>query len=415
MAVVQREDGRSTHIDRNGRKVHGHWYLDLDLFHKGFARASDAGGWMHIDRSGRPIYNRRFTAVEPFYNGQARVERLDGGLEVIDETGHALVELRPALRSEFHALSADLVGLWRTETIAAAVQLGVFESLPAAESALAEACGLPQDKACRLLRALQELCLVEQCGGGTWGATGRGSFLRKDHPLTLADATAEYAGPLRERWRKLPEALKAPGWRPRDVFAEVANDTRRAEPHHRMLRSYAHNDYRAVVPLLGLRGNERIVDAGGGTGALADLILQAHPGAKVTVLDRPEVVAQIRTGNNEGRLAAQAADIFGSWGVTADVVILARVLHDWDDDLAGKILANARVSLDPGGRLLVVEMVLDDEHGAGGLCDLHLLCVTGGRERTVAEFEELLNLAGFELAEVRCGATLPSVLVGRLR
>jgi SAM-dependent methyltransferase len=182
-----------------------------------------------------------------------------------------------------------------------------------------------------------------------------------------------------------------------------------------MLRSYARNDYRAVVPLLGLRGDERIIDAGGGTGALADLILDAHPGAKVTVLDRPEVVAQIPTGDNERRLAALAADIFRPWGVTADVVILARVLHDWNDELAEKILANARASLDPGGRLLVVEMVLDDEHGAGGLCDLHLLCVTGGRERTLAEFKDLFNLAGVELAEVRRGATLPSVLVGVLR
>jgi len=36
----------------------------------------------------------RFAAVEPFYNGQARVERMDGRLEVIDETGKFLIELR---------------------------------------------------------------------------------------------------------------------------------------------------------------------------------------------------------------------------------------------------------------------------------------------------------------------------------
>lgn len=110
IAVVQGEDGRSTHIDRNGGRVHGRWFLDLDVFHKGFARARDDDGWMHIDIAGNPRYTRRFAAVEPFYNGQARVERFDGGLEVIDETGFTLIELRPALRSEFAALSADMVG-----------------------------------------------------------------------------------------------------------------------------------------------------------------------------------------------------------------------------------------------------------------------------------------------------------------
>jgi hypothetical protein len=71
--------------------------------------------------------------VEPFYNGQARVERFDGALEVIDESGEPVLQLRPPRRSELAALSADLVGFWRTQTIAAAVRLGVVEALPASE------------------------------------------------------------------------------------------------------------------------------------------------------------------------------------------------------------------------------------------------------------------------------------------
>jgi hypothetical protein len=87
---VQAADGRSTHVDLDGRMVNGRWFLDLDVFHKGFARARDDGGWTHVDTSGSPAYSRRFAAVEPFYNGQARVERFDGGLEVIDESGTAI-------------------------------------------------------------------------------------------------------------------------------------------------------------------------------------------------------------------------------------------------------------------------------------------------------------------------------------
>ena len=95
-AVVQAPDGRSTHVDPGGAPVHNRWFDDLDVFHKGFARARDEGGWMHVDRSGRPIYARRFAAVEPFYNGQARCEEPGGGRLVIDESGRTLLRLRDA-------------------------------------------------------------------------------------------------------------------------------------------------------------------------------------------------------------------------------------------------------------------------------------------------------------------------------
>jgi hypothetical protein len=103
VAVVQREDGLHTHINLAGQRVHEQWFLDLDVFHKGCARARDDSGWHHIDVSGRPLYSHRFAAIEPFYNGQARVESVDGSLFVIDETGAIIVKLRgsyPALRKE---------------------------------------------------------------------------------------------------------------------------------------------------------------------------------------------------------------------------------------------------------------------------------------------------------------------------
>lgn len=94
VAVVQGDDGQSSHLDTTGTLIHGRWFIDLDVFHKGFARARDERGWTHIDREGRPAYERRFAMVEAFYNGQARVERSDGALEVIDEKGRTLTALR---------------------------------------------------------------------------------------------------------------------------------------------------------------------------------------------------------------------------------------------------------------------------------------------------------------------------------
>ncbi len=105
--VIQREDGHHSHIDLQGSLLHGKWFLDLDVFHKGYARACDAQGWHHINVKGLPIYSQRFAAVEPFYNGQARVRDLDGSLLVIDEYGEVVVTLWDALRLrnlDFHLL-----------------------------------------------------------------------------------------------------------------------------------------------------------------------------------------------------------------------------------------------------------------------------------------------------------------------
>ena len=312
-AVVQSGDGRSTHIDPRGEPVHGVRFLDLDVFHKGRARARDEDGWMHIDETGRSVYARRFAAVEPFYNGQARVERFDGGLEVIDEAGRRVVELRPALRSEFAALSDDMTGFWRTQAICAAVELGVFEALPATAGEVARSRGLDPVRTRRLLRALAELRLVAEVDG-EWRATGRGGYLEAGHPRTLADAAREYGRIFPRRWETLSEAVRGAGWTPPDLFGDVAADPDRTTAHHRMLASYALHDYPAVPAALDLRGEEHVIDAGGGYGTLAGLLADEYPELRITVLDRPEVVGLAARREPGSRVRLRSTDLFGALG-----------------------------------------------------------------------------------------------------
>lgn len=410
IAVVQGDDGRSTHVRLDGSILHGAWFEDLDVFHKGMARARDVRGWTHVDRDGRPAYTARFAMVEPFYNGQARVERFDGALLVIDSRGATIVEVRAPRRSELAALSGDLVGYWRTQTITVAVELGVFEALPAKTEEIAARCALSLDRTARLLRALAELRLVEP-EGDTWRSTERGAFLVRKHPQTLADASREYAGRLGSVWAKLSDALRlGDAWRAPDVFAEVSRED--PEVHHRMLRSYARHDYVAVPAALPLRGDEVILDAGGGLGVLAEGIAREWPRTRVMLLDRPEVAAMTEIEPAlRPRVSVVAANLFAPWPARGDAVVLARVLHDWNDARAAEILGYARASLPPGGRLFVVEMVLPDDAPDGGLCDLHLLVATGGQERTRAAYERLLAASRFALREVRRIDALPSILI----
>jgi len=217
-------------------------------------------------------------------------------------------------------------------------------------------------------------------------------------------------------WEALPAALRAAsGWQPPDIFGEVASDPARAAAHHRMLMSYALHDYAALPAALGLRGDERVVDAGGGLGALAETLLNAYPDLRVVVLDRPEVIDLASRRGLGDRVTLRPADLFSPWSVEADVVVMGRVLHDWEDPMALGLLKHARQALPRGGRLFLVEMVLPEDGGAGGLCDLHLLMATGGRERTASEFAALLGQADFDMQGVRPLPAVPSVVVGVAR
>ena len=61
--------------------------MDLDVFHKGFARARDYRGWCHIRADGKPAYTARFEEIEAFYNGQAFARTLEGDRVLLNESG----------------------------------------------------------------------------------------------------------------------------------------------------------------------------------------------------------------------------------------------------------------------------------------------------------------------------------------
>ena len=293
------------------------------------------------------------------------------------------------------------------------MELGVIDALPASEEYISASCHLNSEKAPRLLRALCELGLIE-FDRDRWILTSRGEFLRSEHPLTLADAAKEYGTHFGEMWTALAEAMRAHGrWRARNIFEEVATDANRILSHHRMLQSYARHDYGSVPSALGLRGDEVVIDAGGGLGVLTELLCSQYPHLRVILLERPEVAGFVSILTSlKDRIVIRQGDFFKPWGVKADAVILARILHDWDDALAEQILRNARKALLPGGRVFIVEMVLSEDRIAGSLCDLHVLMASGGQERTISEYAALMRNVGFEFKELRRLPALPSVIVG---
>jgi hypothetical protein len=71
VAVVTSENGFCTHINNQGQLLHGKYFLELDVYHKGYAIAKDEVGYFHINKSGKAIYNERYIKLEPYYNNRA--------------------------------------------------------------------------------------------------------------------------------------------------------------------------------------------------------------------------------------------------------------------------------------------------------------------------------------------------------
>jgi ubiquinone/menaquinone biosynthesis C-methylase UbiE len=146
-----------------------------------------------------------------------------------------------------------------------------------------------------------------------------------------------------------------------------------------------------------------VVDVGGGRGVLLAAILASAANAHGVLLDREAAVPAARTHLESlglaGRTNCVAGDFFAEVPAGGDAYVLSRVLHDWDDADAGRILATCRRAMAPGSRLLIVESILPEralDRPAAIRMDLHMLLLLGARERTESEFRQLLERHQFQ-------------------
>ncbi|RUT99905.1 ubiquinone/menaquinone biosynthesis protein [Mesorhizobium sp. USDA-HM6] len=147
----------------------------------------------------------------------------------------------------------------------------------------------------------------------------------------------------------------------------------------------------------------RVVDVGGGHGQLLSAILARNPHLSGVLLDLPSGVAAARqgTGGDLPRTDFVAGDFFDSVPV-GDVYVIKKVIHDWDDERAGLILRRCREAMPTHGRVLVVETLVPpgDEPAQVKFLDVVMLAVTGGLERTEAQYARLFEGSGLRLERV---------------
>lgn len=302
-------------------------------------------------------------------------------------------------------------GAAHTHILGALARLRIADHVadqPRSVADLAAASGAVPDRLDRLLRAATVLGLVRRTADGMITMTEVGACLRTG-PGSLRDFALMLSAPGQLRpMEHLSEAVRG------EPAAEAALgqsvwDYYRAHPDEGAAFAGAMSGVSAMIAgqvaaVAAVADAQRIVDVGGGHGTLLRALLATAPRAQGVVLDLPEVVAAAPPA---GRIQFTGGDFLTSVPTGGDVYVLCHVLHDWDDPDAQRILSVCRHAATAGSRLLIVEAVLADEPGPvmPELLDVHMMVMSGGRERSRDQYGQLLDAAGWQLAEV---TALPS-------
>lgn len=296
---------------------------------------------------------------------------------------------------------------WMTQAIGTAVALGLPELLtqiPRESSVLAASTGCHEPSLRRLLHALASLGLCSQREGG-FAITALGARLHPEATDSL-NAWARYRAVRWPAWGELEQSVRSgESWRKRRAgandFSGFDGDPSAAALLHRAIGNLTRSIATHVARAGGFDGNERIVDVGGGAGALVAAILAAHPAMRGVVVDlehaRPGAVEQFASAGIDGRCEFVASSFFEAVPSGGDVYLLKSVLHNWDDERAELILRRCRDAMSSHARLLVVERIAPEnwsvsaEHQSIAASDLNMLVMLSGRERSETEFRALLD------------------------
>ncbi len=310
-----------------------------------------------------------------------------------------------------------LGGIHISRALHAVAELGIADLLadgPMTTRQLAHATATHEPTLHRIMRLLTAVGVFEETGPRTFGPTILGERLRTGVPASMRS------------WATLPEALGGvapfapildtiktgePGFDTAlgtDLFAYL-----RDHPDHGIAFDTAMAERTAafapsVAEAFVFSRARTVVDVGGGNGMLLAQILRQHPHLDGVLFDSPAVTSRPNTLLTDpdlaGRCRIEPGDFFDHVPAAGDVYVMANIIHDWDDTRAAQILRNCVRAMNEDGRVLLVERMIPDNPAQAVpalVSDINMLVLTGGRERTVTEYTDLLTAAGLTLRTVR--------------
>jgi len=307
----------------------------------------------------------------------------------------------------------------RSRVLCAAARLGVADALAGGERSIdeiADACAANRDSLFRLLRALAGIGVTAETAPGRFVLTPFGEPLRKDVPDSVWSAVVFWSDLLADSWSLLTECVRTGGTaaqvrEPLGIPSRWSQDPDAPAIFRAVMGPAPAEAYMPIVRGWDFAGRRVVADLGGGGGALIRAVLNCHPHLAGMLIDRQPSIEAATPLFEAEKLAARckliAADLCDAVPAGADVYLLKHVLHGFSDDAAIGILRNCRAVTPPDGWLLVLEFVLPDVISQADpalevrlMSDLNMMAVTGGRERSAAEWARLLRGSGFDLRRV---------------
>ena len=324
------------------------------------------------------------------------------------------------------AVVVDLIEAFRrSKAMFAGVSLGIFDALngSAGEDHAAVSSGagktlpqLAQELGCsldgleRLLDGLIGLQLLTREADRYRNTPAAEAYLTSSSPRRMTGYIGYSNTVMWKLWSHLEDAVKEGGHRWQQaygwdgpIFSHFFKDERAKREFLMGMHGFGVLSSPHVVSAFDLSRFRHLADLGGATGHLVVAACERYPQLQGTVFDLPEAVPlakeMIAQSSVPGRINVLGGDFFNDSLPPADLYALGRIIHDWSEEKARKLLKRIYEALPSGGGLLLAEKLLwDDKRGPrwAQMQNLNMLTCTEGKERTLAEYEQLLAGAGFQ-------------------
>lgn len=302
-----------------------------------------------------------------------------------------------------------------TQALYVAASLGIADLLkegPLSIDEIADATGADPESTYRLLRALSGYSIFSQTSDGRFELTPMADALREDAPDSMHGIALLMGHPLLwEEWGHLLTAVKTgeaslPAVRGMGPFEFLMANPEYAATFFRGMASMSDPETGPVLDSCDFSRFGKIIDVGGGRGALLAGILQRASGASGILFDAPHATGPaaglFEAAGVAGRCTIENGSYFEGVPSGGDAYLLKHTLHDFTEEQCLAVLSNVRNAISSDGTLFIFEYVLagQNERHIGNIVDLWLLLMLGAKERTSDQYAELLSKAGFKLANV---------------